>query len=208
MPEDIVVGSNRQMLSNGEVQNVPLKAQFMSMRNTLKCFLESGSVFYTCLEVLNNSKSNNSSKHISNLLEANLWKVKSKNSSNYEFPIFIYYDDFEIENALGSHAGIHKLRGIYYTIPVIPLEFHSQLKNIFVAMQFGSKVLFSKLVDELIYLETVGIIINVSDTNFNIKFKLTLIQGDNLGLHTILGFVESFNSCYCCRFYKMNRENC
>lgn len=37
-------------------------------------------------------------------------------------------------------------------------------------------------------------------------FKLGLIIGDNLGLHSMLGFVESFNSHYSCRFCKMNKN--
>lgn len=38
-----------------------------------------------------------------------------------------------------------------------------------------------------------------------IYFKLGLILGDNLGLHSLLGFVENFNANYCCRFCKMTK---
>lgn len=38
-------------------------------------------------------------------------------------------------------------------------------------------------------------------------FELELILGDNLGLHTITGFVESFSSNFCCRICTMNKEN-
>jgi hypothetical protein len=44
------------------------------------------------------------------------------------------------------------------------------------------------------------------DTKFT-HVQLHQICGDNLGLHTILGFCESFNAKYRCRFCKADKEN-
>lgn len=41
----------------------------------------------------------------------------------------------------------------------------------------------------------------------NIKFELGLIVGDNLGVHSITGFVESFSSNYPCRICKIKKED-
>ena len=38
-----------------------------------------------------------------------------------------------------------------------------------------------------------------------IFFKLGAIVGDNLGLHGLLGFAESFNANFMCRFCKMDK---
>ncbi|XP_023316931.1 uncharacterized protein LOC111694165 [Trichogramma pretiosum] len=50
-----------------------------------------------------------------------------------------------------------------------------------------------------------GIELSISQERVQIFFKLGLIVGDNLGLHGILGFTESFNANYACRFCKMNK---
>lgn len=41
-------------------------------------------------------------------------------------PLLIYFDDFEVDNPLGSHAGIHKLGGVYVSLPFLPPHYVSQ----------------------------------------------------------------------------------
>jgi len=43
---------------------------------------------------------------------------------------------------------------------------------------------------------------------YKIFFSVGLILGDNLGLHSILGFVESFVAKYPCRLCKSSRSEC
>lgn len=122
---------------------------------------------------------------------------------------FLYFDDAEMGNPLGSHSGVHKMGCVYYTIPLIPPEYLSALENIFPAFlfhstdrgehKFNNKTLFSSLITELIDLQENGISICVNSTNITIHFALALILGDNLGLNSILGFVESFSAIYYCR---------
>ncbi|KAL5237652.1 hypothetical protein ACI65C_005062 [Semiaphis heraclei] len=53
-----------------------------------------------------------------------------------------------------------------------------------------------------------GIFVTVSNKVHHIFFSLGLIIGDNLGLHSILGFTESFVSSYPCRFCKTIKNEC
>ena len=44
-----------------------------------------------------------------------------------------------------------------------------------------------------------GIDINIPQFKGKLYFELGLILGDNLGIHSITGFTESFSSNLCCR---------
>lgn len=56
------------------------------------------------------------------------------------------------------------------------------------------------MISDINWLERDGIVLRIDDMpEFNVKFQLALILGDNLGLNQIFGFIESFNSSYCCR---------
>lgn len=55
-------------------------------------------------------------------------------------------------------------------------------------------------------LETEGVQLVVESKNIQVYFKLALIIGDNLGLHGILGFIESFSANFCCRFCKISKN--
>lgn len=120
----------------------------------------------------------------------------------------MYFDDFESGNALGSHAGDYKLGAVYISIVSIPPEKSSRLENIFVAqvfhsndrLYFGNEAIFKKIVEELKYLEEVGLDIALTTKNVTVKFILVTLSGDNLGLHGILGLFESFMATNFCRF--------
>lgn len=49
-------------------------------------------------------------KHISNIMQGDLWKREYSDVSDYMILfLFLFYDDFEIGNPLGSHAGTNKI---------------------------------------------------------------------------------------------------
>ncbi|KYN00712.1 hypothetical protein ALC62_08504 [Cyphomyrmex costatus] len=131
------------------------------------------------------------------------------------FPLFLYFDDYETNNPLGSHKGISKCGAVYLCIPCLPPKLISKINNIFLFVLFNSldrkvfsnSITFSKVIDELRYLENNGIIICHNNEKKCIYFKLSLILGDNLGLHSILGFVESFNTMRFCRFCLIDKNN-
>lgn len=126
----------------------------------------------------------------------------------------IYYDDFEVGNPLGSHSGINKLGGVYFSLPCLPPQYISKLENIYLALLFkssyremyGDKAIFQILVDELKYLKNVGIKISNMGVTETVYFELGLILGDNLGQNSLLGFIEGFTGNKCCRFCRMPKN--
>lgn len=83
----------------------------------------------------------NDEKHIiSNILQADLWSEKySKESSNdVVLPLYLYYDDLEVANTLGSHAGIHKLGAVYAFIACLSPHLACRLTNILFTFLFYS----------------------------------------------------------------------
>lgn len=53
---------------------------------------------------------------ISNILQTDFWKDKARNldlkDDEIALPLFIYFDEFEPLNALGSHSSAYKLAGL------------------------------------------------------------------------------------------------
>lgn len=144
---------------------------------------------------------------LENFCQGALWKEKIQNVTNKTvLPLFFYFDDFEVGNALGSHSGDQKLGAVYVSLPFLPIKYKTQLENIFLFMLFKSNDrkkygndIFISIVKEINFLREFGITFNISD---KLYFDIGLIVGDNLGLNSMLGFVESFSSTYFCRFCK------
>ncbi|XP_050063305.1 uncharacterized protein LOC126552640 [Aphis gossypii] len=121
-----------------------------------------------------------------------------------------------VNNPLGSHAGVQKLGAVYVSLACLPPDLASTLESIFLVSLFktdnksffGNGAIFKEIIAELNFLETSGIDIMVGNKTYKIFFKLGLILGDNLGLHSILGFVESFVAKYPCRFCKTPKNEC
>lgn len=102
---------------------MPLKFQF-------KKFFESGNILNkTKLHMETLSKK----KKISNFVQGELWKKKcEKYPGKILIPYFLYTDDFEINNPLSSHAGVHSICNIYYSFPCLPWK-ESKLDSVFLA---------------------------------------------------------------------------
>ena len=151
---------------------------------------------------------------ITNFIQSNLWKMKKNFNSKGVFPLFLYYDDFEAGNPLGAHAGVNKMGGTYVTIPCFQPEYQSSLFSVFNALLFYSKdrekygnfAIFKPLIEELKFLESTGIELDLPEGKKKIYFKLGLILGDNLGLHSLLGLVKCFRVNFCYRFCTMDRN--
>lgn len=54
-------------------------------------------------------------------------------------PLFVYYDEFETRNPLGSYAGEKKLGGVYVSIACLPPHLTAKLNNVYVSTIFHSK---------------------------------------------------------------------
>lgn len=180
------------------------------MRQVLQKFLELPDAFNAITCYIN---SLNESDSVTNFIQSKLWRHKKESFGNDEIvlPLFIYYDDWEVNNPLGSHCA--SLGGVYCYIPCLPPECVSRLENFFLFLlfksqdrkEFGNKETFAPLIEELNFLEHVGIIITVNGNTRKIYFVLGLLFGDNLDLNAMCGFVESFRANYSCRFCKLHR---
>lgn len=141
--------------------------------------------------------------------------LKSNNlysQQKHALQIQLYYDDFETANPLGSKKGIHKLGCIYFILRNLPPKCNSVLMNIHVVALFHSQDLkkygfdniLKPLIDDVKTLETEGIEVPFSDSP--LLGSVIQVTGDNLGLHGIFGYVESFSATYFCRFCLTTKE--
>lgn len=94
---------------------------------------------------------------IENVMQGSVWRQMCiSDGSDIILPLIVYYDDFEIGNPLGSHAGVHKLGGIYVSLPALPPHLFSLLSNIFLLgvchsadkTQFGNKAIFDPIIED------------------------------------------------------------
>jgi len=68
------------------------------------------------------------------------------------------------------------------------------------------KTIFASLIKVLIDLQENRIIITVNSVDIQIYFVLGLVLGDNSGLNSILGFVESFSANHYCRICRSHKN--
>lgn len=90
---------------------------------------------------------------------------------NLILPIALFFDDFEINNPLGSRKSIHKLGAVYLSLLGLtpPPQYSSSLDNILLLQihnyqdhkKIGNKI-FSYVVDQIIDLSMNGTTINVN----------------------------------------------
>jgi len=122
--------------------------------------------------------------------------------------LYFYY-------SVGSRAGVHKLGAIYACLKCFPPRFNSQLKNLFLTLMFysedrlvyGSVPILRTMVEEIKCLQSRRIKLFIREKEWEIKFVLVQILGDNLGLNSTLGYTESFNAYHSCRVCRVNKRN-
>jgi len=221
-PKQIVIAHRlNDRLHDGLVilEPKPVKIILTPLRFVLKKVFEHSNFFDMLLNYTKKLEAYNG-KIMYSFVQSEMWKAKLKFHQNKMiFPLFLYFDDLDINNPLGSHAGNQKLGAVYISLACLPPELlpgASSLNHILLASlfktddkkQYGNQKIFKDLISELNYLETTGIEITINNEIFQIYFSVCLILGDNLGLHSILGFVESFVAKYPCRFCKSSRSEC
>ncbi|KAK5648036.1 hypothetical protein RI129_002928 [Pyrocoelia pectoralis] len=181
---------------------------YIPMEKTLKRFLGLPNVYKTISEYQQNlllAQSDISSNLIHGSVYQNLMKSQK---DKMILPLILYFDDFESKNPLGSKAGYYKIGALYYTISTLPPHLITKLENIFLSaifysgdrVQFGNNSTFHKVLKELKNLELNGIVFNIGKEMKHVYFTVACIIGDNLGLHSILGCLESFSATTFCRF--------
>lgn len=151
---------------------------------------------------------------LQNLCDGELFKshpLFSKHRNAIQIQLF--YDDFETSNPLGSKRGIYKVGAIYFTLRNFSPKYNSCLSNIHLVTLFHAQDIktygFSKILDPIVQdikiLERDGIKVPLYDQP--VYGTIVQVTGDNLGLHCLFGFVESFSARYCCRFCLTEKED-
>lgn len=131
-------------------------------------------------------------------------------------PVLGYFDEFETGNALGSHSGEQQFGGFYISLMCLPPRLMYKTENIFVSSVFrakyladyGPKMVFKKDINDLKCLHDHGLKLNLDSGQVTTHFSFMLYTGDNLGVNSITGFPESFNSTYYCRICRATHEEC
>ncbi|KAJ8017990.1 hypothetical protein HOLleu_44271 [Holothuria leucospilota] len=72
--------------------------------------------------------------------------------------------------------------------------------------KYGFDLVLRPLINDLKDLSTNGIDIVTTSFEGNVKVGVAQITGDNLGMHSLLGFTESFTANYPCRHCKVHRD--
>ncbi|KAL7297096.1 hypothetical protein TKK_0009519 [Trichogramma kaykai] len=194
----------------------PVSAYYLSLTHTLTFLLQIPKLAEI---IINNiQKLSKKTKIISNIIQAKFWKKLAVKQEKNEFiiPIFIYFDDIEVGDALGSHSGTNKFGVVYTSLACLPSYLSSLLDLILFTMivrcehmKFCSnKTVFQKLIDDLNVLRQTGITVPVNNVPTTFKFQTVLILGDSLGLNSICGFVASFNSTKYCRICTADSCEC
>ncbi|KAG8174729.1 hypothetical protein JTE90_014291 [Oedothorax gibbosus] len=151
---------------------------------------------------------------ISNFMQGDYWRNREKSKDVLTLPLFLFGDDYTCGSVLGSHGTIHKLGAMYVTMPFLPNEFRSALKNIFLLYLYHSSdrkevkndKMFAVLIDEFKFLAETGIHVNVPEFTGLVHFSLGLLIGDNLGLHEMAGFAGGFTANHPCRICTISRQ--
>lgn len=202
-------------IPEGGVQLVrnPVFGQFVPPRKVLKTFLQLPKVLSGIRHYMDQLMNDKSGK-ISNFLQGELWKeLKSKHPNKFILPLDLEFDDYEPDNALGSHKGNHSLGALYCHLMCLPPEFSSILDNIFLVIifeskhkSFGNAAAFSKAIEELTFLEEEGISVTADGETIQVYFCFSLLIGDNLGINGIQGFIKGFRGNFFCRICKLHRN--
>lgn len=131
-------------------------------------------------------------------------KLFSEN--NPAIALNLYVDEFEVCNPLGTSRKKHKITAVYWVLANVPPLLRSSLTSIFLAIlckaedikQYGYDAVLEPLLKDLGSLEEDGLYI--PSLGRRVKGTVSSVIADNLGAHSIGGFVESFSSSYICRW--------
>ncbi|XP_066596595.1 uncharacterized protein [Prorops nasuta] len=215
--ENVVIGKEKVLDKKDDGSDLKIKEasmQFIPLRHVLTKFFELPKIFESVLSYID--KLEQDDILVTNIIQGNDWKRKKLLfPSRIVIPLLLYQDDFETNNPLGSHKGKGKVGAVYIVIPCLPPHMQSKTENIFLLMLYKSSDLknislhqfFIKAVEELKYLENVGINVSTLSGAKQIYFSLSGVIGNNLAVHTILGFMKSFSANYPCRFCLVDSNN-
>ncbi|KAK2848117.1 hypothetical protein Q7C36_009799 [Tachysurus vachellii] len=130
----------------------------------------------------------------------------------FRIALYLYIDDFEVANPLGTSRKKHKLCAIYWVLGNLHPKYRSSLHTIQLAVLFkvsslkdhGYGEILRPLIQDLVFLEQQGVY--VEQLGASIKCTVLFVAADNLAAHSLGGFFESFTVGQMCRFCMATRE--
>ncbi|KAJ8671615.1 hypothetical protein QAD02_002874 [Eretmocerus hayati] len=128
-PVAVIVGSTvEEKCKDNQIvkELVPLNVYRIPLKQTFKTFFERPGVLKAILKYMTHLYSDNNV--LSNLIQGEGWRKKMicLYIDKIVIPFLIYLGEFEINDPLGSHRGIHKLFGIYCSFLILPPRVQSQ----------------------------------------------------------------------------------
>ena len=132
-PEMYVIGSKiKPVVVDGQEKAdfEPIYGLWLPLQDTLKIFLELPGIYLEIIDYM--KKLEQEDRILSNIIQGILWKSMNIINGLLEatLPLYIFYDELETGNALGSHAGKNKFGATYASIAVLPPRIASRLDAI------------------------------------------------------------------------------
>lgn len=129
--------------------------------------------------------------------------------------IMLFFDEFTAVNPFGHQVKNYKIGWFYMLLGNLPPKFRSQLYGIqLVALCLSSSIkcsgfqnVLEPFINDLHILEREGITVCKSDGMYTFFGIVSVVEADNLGAHSIGGFMESFNTHRNCRFCFITKED-
>jgi len=129
------------------------KLALIPIKLVLKKFLELPNVFTSIVEYMKECQNNTTL--LTSIYHGEMWKSIVLEENKITLPIALYFDDFEINNPLGSRKSIHKLGAVYLSLLGLPPQYGSNINNILLVQlnnyqdnkKFGNKI-FSCVINE------------------------------------------------------------
>lgn len=182
----------------------------------LKKFFETGGIMQKVLDQIDSLEKSDNVNHFVN---GRVWKnIKNKykydNPATVCIPLWMYADEYEINDSQGPHNKVDSVCGIYFHCPCLPENMISKLSSILVAgivrkvtiHETGVDALVKELIAPFVKLEEEGMMIQIEEKSIKVRFILSLFQGDNLGVHSLLSLSRGFNASYYCRFCRKHKN--
>ena len=230
-PQSYVVGrAEVSQYKNGNFTIIQrnVECQFVSLISLVHSLIEHTNFLNLALNYMDNLLESDTGK-IEHFIQADLFKkYRHEFKLKPTIPLKIYFDEFEPDDPLASHAGTNKIGIVYTSFLCLPPQLSSNLQNnTFLTLvfnhndrnEFGNSNIFKPLINELKLLESTPIALVKSETESEndgmtyqegttreVFLRPLVIAGDNLGLHQILGFAKGFSANYPCRICRMKKE--
>lgn len=184
--------------------------QYISILKTLQILMQNEEVF---AQIMNSHESGD--RALRDLCDGTKFAEHELFKENQNtLQIILYYDDFTVVNPIGYKASEYKFGAFYFTLGNIEPRYRSKLHviqlvtlaNSSTIKNHGFNAVLQPLVRDLQHLETEGIVIERPDGQLTLRGTVITVIGDNLGMHSLGGFMESFNVRRPCRFCSIEKD--